>query len=176
MTRWMIVAPIVLTAGAIALKLVDAKGNDPKSSPVYGIVLPDGYRYWELISVAHEAGKLNDIRAVLGNEVAVKAFRNGTRPFPSGTIILRMAWEYTASAENNAVFPHPQSFIAGRATNIQIEAKDSRKYASTSGWGYGQFENGTPNPSVQIVRTCYACQVKLSSRSDLVFTNYAPSP
>ena len=33
---------------------------------IYNIKVPDGYRNWRLISVAHEEGTLNDIRAVLG--------------------------------------------------------------------------------------------------------------
>ena len=57
-----------------------------------------------VISVAHEAGKLNDLRAILGNDIAMKAFRDGTRPFPDGTIMARLAWEYVPSVENNAIF------------------------------------------------------------------------
>src|SRR4051794_13169013 len=36
--------------------------------------LPSGYRDWRLISVAREAGNLDDIRAVLGNDVAINAY------------------------------------------------------------------------------------------------------
>jgi len=64
------------------------RAEDP-GSPVYGVKLPDGYRDWKLISVAQENGKNNDIRAILGNAIAVKAFRAGTRPFPDGAIIAR---------------------------------------------------------------------------------------
>lgn len=145
-------------------------------SPVYGVTLPEGYRNWHFISVAHEAGKLNDIRAVFGNDIAAKTFRDGTRPFPDGAVILRMAWAYTASKENDAVFPEPQSFVAGQPTNIQVEVKDSKRYASTSGWGYGQFENGKPNASVALINSCSGCHAKANSAYDHVFTSYAPSP
>ena len=43
--------------------------------PVFGITIPPGYRDYKLISVAHEAGNNNDLRAVLGNDVAIKAYR-----------------------------------------------------------------------------------------------------
>jgi hypothetical protein len=69
-----------------------AYGLTGDASPVYGVTLPEGYRRWEVITVAHEAGKNNDIRAVLGNDVALKAFREGTRPFPDGAIIARLAY------------------------------------------------------------------------------------
>jgi hypothetical protein len=89
-----------------------------------------------LISVAHEAGSLNDLRAILGNDLAIKAYREGKLPFPDGTIIARIAWSYVPSEENNKVFGHPQSFVAGPPTEgVQFMVKDSRKYASTNGWG-----------------------------------------
>ena len=37
--------------------------------------LPAGYRDWCLISVAREEGSLDDIRAVLGNDTAINAYR-----------------------------------------------------------------------------------------------------
>ena len=48
---------------------------------------PVGCRDWRLISVAHEEAPLNDIRAILGNDIAVKAYRGGKVPFPDGAII-----------------------------------------------------------------------------------------
>jgi hypothetical protein len=44
--------------------------------------------------VAHEAGNNNDLRAILGNDVAIKAYREKMLPFPDGTIIVRLAWSY----------------------------------------------------------------------------------
>src|SRR5688500_19915052 len=60
--------------------------------------LPDGYRDWRLISVAREEGDLDDIRAVLGNDIAIEAYRERTPayPFPEGAIIARLAWSYDA--------------------------------------------------------------------------------
>jgi len=45
-----------------------------------------------LISIAHKAGNLNDIRAILGNNIAMKADGDETLPFPDGTMIVRLAW------------------------------------------------------------------------------------
>ena len=60
---------------------------DGEAAPIYGIKIPAGYRDWRLISVAHEEGNLNDLRAQLGNDVAIKAYREGKLPFPDGAII-----------------------------------------------------------------------------------------
>jgi hypothetical protein len=72
------------------------------------------------------------------------------------------------------VFPAPQSFVAGPPTNVQISVKDSRRYAATGGWGYGQFEDGQPNRDASLVRKCYACHAKLKEADDFVFTHYSP--
>ena len=125
-----------------------ASGNaDEEAAPIFGIKIPPGYRDWKLISVAHEEGNLNDLRAILGNDVAIKAYREGKLPFPDGTIIARLAWSYVPSEENNKVFGRSQSFVAGSATNVQFMVKDSKKYAATGGWGFAQFKDGKPDAS-----------------------------
>jgi hypothetical protein len=150
--------------------------EDTRRSPIYGVALPRGYRDWTLISVAQENGKNNDIRAILGNAIAVKAFREGKRPFPDGAVIVRLAWHYQSSPRNDAVFPAPQSFVAGTPTNVQVSVKDSRRYAASGGWGYGQFEEGRANKDAVLIQTCFACHSKLSSltdKADFVFTGYS---
>jgi Cytochrome P460 len=156
-----------------SVALAAGQGNSA-GSPVFGIKLPKGYRDWRVVSVAHEAGTLNDIRAVLGNDIAINAYRDGTRPFPDGTMIARLAYKYVPSAQNNAIFGQQQSFVAGDPTNVQISVKASKRFASTGGWGYGQFEGGQPNPSDALMRTCFACHTRLDKASDFVFTRYAP--
>ena len=145
---------------------------DEEGAPIYGIKIPVGYREWKLISVAHEEGKLNDLRAILGNDLAIKAYREGKVPFPDGTIIARLAWSYIPSEENNKVFGRAQSFVAGPATNVQFMVKDSTKYASTGGWGFAQFNDGKPADEA-VHNTCFACHVPVKAR-DFVFTHYAP--
>jgi hypothetical protein len=138
--------------------------------------LPDDYRDWRLISVAREEGSLDDIRAVLGNDVAIKAYREGTRPFPDGAIIARLAWGYIVSEENNKAFGRAQSFVAGSPKNgVQFMVKDSVKFASTGGWGYSQFDDGKPVTNKAILQSCFDChQAIRDTKRDFVFTHYAP--
>lgn len=163
----------VLLGLSIIARADSAPGADAQGSPVFGVTLPEGYRNWQFVSIAHEEGEKPDIRVILGNDTAMKAFREGTLPFPDGTIIARLAYKYESSPQNNAVFGRDQSFVAGEPTNVQIEVKDSKRYASTGGWGYGQFENGKPNPSEKIVNGCFACHTKLPPATDLIFTKYS---
>jgi hypothetical protein len=163
---------LAMVAGVAVLK-APAKGQTgAEAEPIFGVKLPFGYRDWPVISVAHEAGDLNDLRAVVGNDLAMKAYRKRTLPFPDGTIITRLAWIYTASEENNKVFGRQQSFVAGSATNVQFMVKDSKKYAATGGWGFAQFKDGKPDPTAKL-ETCFPCQAPAKGR-DYVFTRYAP--
>jgi hypothetical protein len=93
---FVLVAGIAL-AGVVA-SMPPASGQaEGEAAPIFGVTIPPGYRDWRFISVAHEAGNLNDLRAILGNDVAIQACRDGQLPFPDGTIIARLAWSYDAS-------------------------------------------------------------------------------
>ena len=165
----------VVTLAGVVVYTPPASGHaDGEAAPIFGIKLPPGYRDWKLISVAHEEGNLNDIRAVLGNDVAIKAYREGKLPFPDGTIIARLAWSYVPSEENNKAFGRPQSFVAGTPTNVQFMVKDSTKYAATGGWGFAQFKDGKPDEKAAL-KTCFPCH-EPGKAQDFVFTHYAPTP
>jgi hypothetical protein len=173
MKRIFFVLVAVGALGGVIADMAPASGqSDGAAAPIFGIKIPPGYRDWRLISVAHEAGDFNDLRAVLGNDIAIKAYRDGTLPFPDGAIIARLAWRYVPSEENNKVFGRPQSFVAGSPTNVQFMVKDSKKYASTGGWGFAQFNDGKPVDEAAL-NTCFACHEPVKAR-DFVFTRYAP--
>ncbi|MGA8758474.1 MAG: cytochrome P460 family protein [Stellaceae bacterium] len=168
----MLVAVVVL-AGAVAYIACASGQTDERGAPIFGGKIPSGYRDWRLISVAHEEGNLNDFRAILGNDVAIEAYREGKLPFPDGTIIARLAWSYIPSEENNKVFGRAQSFVAGPPKNgVQFMVKDSSKCASTGGWGFAQFNDGKPADEA-VLNTCFSCHEPVKAR-DFVFTRYAP--
>ncbi len=174
MKRISLLLAVVMVASIVAFTTSALDHFDEEAAPIFGIKIPPGYRDWKLISVAHEEGSLNDLRAILGNDVAIKAYREGKLPFPDGTIIARLAWTYVPSEENNKVFGRSQSFVPGSATNVQFMVKDSKKYATTSGWGFAQFKDGKPDDKADL-KTCFPCHVPVKGR-DFVFTRYAPTP
>ena len=164
---------VAALAGVVAVTAAAPRPVDKEAAPIFLTKIPRGYRDWKLISVAHEEGTLNDIRAVLGNDKAVGTYRAGKLPFPDGTIIARLAWSYDPSEENNKVFGRPQSFVAGPPKNgVQFMVKDSRKYAATGGWGYAQFNDGK-TVGEAVLKTCFPCHQAIKAR-DFVFTHYAP--
>ncbi len=106
-------------AGAVAVTAPVSGQSDGEAAPIYGIKLPQGYRDWRLIAVKQLTGKqlnggggdLKQLRAELGNDVAIKAFRDGTRPFPDGAIIAALHWNEDSSIQTTRpwppVFPTP---------------------------------------------------------------------
>jgi hypothetical protein len=163
----------VATVAAVVASMIPASGQAVgQAAPVFVTKMPPGFRDWTVISVSHEAGNINSIGAVLGNDVAVKAYREGKLPFPEGSIIAAVHYAYVPSEENNKVFGRDQSFVAGPPTNVQFEVKDSNKYAATGGWGFGHFNKDGTLGNDALMKTCFPCHAKASS--DLVFTRYAP--
>src|SRR5262245_39070104 len=146
-----------------------------EATPIFVKQIPPGYRDWKVVSVAHEAGQLNDIRAVIGNDIAITAYRDGKLPFPEGAIVGRIDWSYVSSEENNKVFGNDQSFVAGSPTDsyLQFMVKDSKKYAATGGWGYSSFDKDGKPFDDAAMKSCFPCHQKITDR-DFIFTKYAP--
>jgi hypothetical protein len=145
-----------------------------EAAPIFVTTVPPGYRDWKLIGVSHEEGNLHSFAAILGNEVAINAYREGKLPFPDGTIIAALHWRHVPSEENNKVFGREQSFVPGPPSNVQFMIKDSKKYASTGGWGFGHFNGRDDKPAADaVLQTCFPCHRAMKAR-DLVFTRYAP--
>jgi hypothetical protein len=175
MKRAALLLVAVAVAGVVVFMAPSAGHADDATAPVFVTKIFPGYRDWRLLSVAHEAGSLNDFRAILGNDTAINAYREGKLPFPEGTVIARIAWSYVPSEENNKVFGRVQSFVPGAATAsyLQFLVKDSKKYAATGGWGYGQFDKDGKPADEAVLKTCYPCHQQIADR-DFVFTHYAP--
>jgi Cytochrome P460 len=140
---------------------------DDKASPIFGVKIPPGYRRWELIAPSQETGTLDELRGILGNGLAMKAYRAETLPFPDGAIIVKLAWKHVQSTE------FPAAFVPGAPMTVQVMVKDSKRYTSTGGWGFGRFLDGKPVDEAQH-RTCFACHAANVKGHDFVFTRYAP--
>jgi hypothetical protein len=88
-------------------------------------------------------------------------------PFPDGAVLVKLAWKHVQSTEFGA------AFVPGSATTVQVMVKDSRKYPSTRGWGFGRFVNGEPVDEAQH-KTCFACHEANVKEHDIVYTRLAP--
>ena len=163
---------VAAVAGVVAFTVPASGHADGEAAPIFGVKIPPGYRDWRLISVAHEDGNLQSFAAVLGNDAAIKAYREGTLPFPDGAIIASLHYHHVPSAENNKVFGREQSFVPGDLSNVQFMIKDSKKYVATGGWGFGHFQDGKPLTDQTKIKSCFDCHSQNTER-DLVFARYA---
>ena len=163
-------------ASVLALLPFTAGHAREAASPLYGVSIPAGYRQWQAIAPSEERGNLNEMRIIFGNATAMKAFEQGTRPFPDGSIIVKVGWKRTASARDDAALGSHQAFVPGARSSIadvQMMVKDARKYRASGGWGFGKFENGQPL-SLAVHQTCFGCHAAFVRANDFVFTRYAP--
>jgi Cytochrome P460 len=183
MTRITFVLVAFATVVGVAVLKVTAWGQaDGQVAPIYGVKIPSGYRNWELISVSEiAAGDKSQLRAEFGNDIAIKAFEEGTLPFPDGAIIVAQHWTKVSSPDNDKVLSlapmvagleSPKSFIPGSRINAQFMVKDSKKYAASGGWGFADFKDGKPGDEA-LHKTCFPCHVPAKA-TDYVYTRYAP--
>jgi hypothetical protein len=169
----------VATLAGIVAYMPHASGqSDADSSPIYGVKIPAGYRDWQLIAVNQLLipGKADQLRGQFGNEIAIKAFKEGTLPFPDGSIIAAAHWTRVSSEFNNKALDPPfagaQSFVVGSRVNVQFMVKDSKKYAESGGWGFADF-TGTKPGDKALHETCFPCHAPAKDH-DYVFAHYAP--
>lgn len=93
--------PIILLLPAVATLIGVVVFTGPASlrageetSPVFIDQIPPGYRDWKMISLNHlVTGKVDQLRAQLGNDIAIRAFKEGKVPFPDGAVIARHSLE-----------------------------------------------------------------------------------
>ena len=102
-----------------------------------GVSIPKGYRSWQVVAPSQRDDK-DEIRVILGNDIAMKAYRAKTLPFPDGAILAKLAWKRAKSAEFD------NTLVPGEPQRIEFMVKNAKKYAATGGWGFGRFVNGKP--------------------------------
>ena len=145
------------TAAWVIAALPFAAGRaEDDASPIFGVRIPAGYRQWELIAPSHVPG-FDELRGILGNPVAMTAYRAGTLPFPDGTVLAKLAWKHVPSANFDG------AFAPGPATTVQFMVKDANKYPATGGWGFGRFP-----PQMEAFRQA-AQRPAFQARAELMF-------
>jgi hypothetical protein len=75
------------------------------------------------------------------------------------------------SRKHQALAGRDGAFVTGPATTLQIMVKNSKKYTSTGGWGFGRFIGGKPARVAQH-ETCSPCHEAHAKGQDYVFTRH----
>jgi hypothetical protein len=129
-----------------------------------GIPFPSGYRNWKAISSTDRTDQ-DTFKMILGNDVAIRAIADhNINPWPDGTVLAKVSWQQGPDAQGVT--------RTGEFGHAGFMIKNSRKYASTAGWGWAQWSGLDLKPygkDADFVKECVACHAPLS-RNDYVFT------
>lgn len=137
-----------------------------------GITLPEGYKDWRVISVAHRTDN-NTMRAIVGNDKAIEAARKGqTNPWPDGAVLGKLVWK--AEIDSNWA----AATVPGKFVHSEFMIKDAKKYEATGGWGFGRWLGEDQKPygkDAGFVQECFGCHTPVKG-NDYVFTRPAKLP
>ena len=161
-----IIAAVAATPGSVRGHVPQAVSR-PAVSPIYGVAIPPAYRSWELVAPAEEAAPFDELRVVLANPIAIRAYRQKKARFPDGSTLVKLAWKRKQSPDFES------ATIPGDPTTVQIMVKDAKRYPASGGWGFGRFIGGVPVDRAQH-ESCFACHDARVRDRDYVFTRWAP--
>ena len=162
-----------LAAALVVLTTAASAGSAGAPAPApNGITMPRGYQDWRLIAVSHRTDN-NSLRAILGNDVAIKAAREGrTNPWPDGTTFAKVMWKDVQHDR------WPAATVPGEFAQVEFMLKDAKKYADTGGWGFARWRGAGLTPygkDASFVQECFGCHTPVKDR-DYVFTKPVAMP
>ena len=172
--RTVAIAVIGASLAALGGAAIAQQGGDNKDT----IKIPDGlalsefkgYEKWQVIAVS-QGGNIIDV--IVGNPAMIAAYESGLpaegKKFPDGVKMVKIHWNSQKSPDG---FP---ALVPDTLHDLDTMVKDSKRFASTGGWGYGQFNYDTASNSFSPLGTgpgCgFACHTKVSAK-DYVFTRF----
>jgi hypothetical protein len=150
--------------GMLAIVCVSAASADDLKPPI-------GYRNWFHVNTMI-VDKASPVFGVLGgmhnvhvNTVGEAALKKGG-PYPNGTVFMTDLHDFAVV---------DGSYVEGALKGLAAMVKDSKKYASTGGWGFQFWEAGDPKkPKVtDVVKQCFECHQPKKDQ-DYVYSTYIP--
>jgi Cytochrome P460 len=184
---------LTIATAAVALAVLGGAAVSAQDAAKYSFKVPDGlkvpgglafaegkgYEDWAVIA-SHHTDDL--VEAIVGNPVAMKAFRAGIpdngKPFPDGSKMAKLMW----SSKRNLVSPHYVK-VPGAMVGVEFMVKDAKRFPDSGGWGYavfytdaasGTYRAGTltDNPPQGNDAKCGAACHTIVKARDSVFTEY----
>jgi hypothetical protein len=134
----------MMRVGLLVCLAVLVAGTAISAQDKYTVKVPNGlafsefrgYEGWQTISISHNGPML---AVILGNPAMIEAYKAGIpgngKPFPDGAKMAKIHWTATKKEAEPG-----QPLVAGPLHDVDFMVKDSKKFADSGGWGYGQFE------------------------------------
>lgn len=147
-------------------KWVHGGSPTPAVQPEFNGVgfLPD-YKNWRAISSTDRSDN-HTMRVILGNDVAVKAIaEKNINPWPDGSAFAKVAWQQAGVDAQGVV-------KTGKFIQVELMIKDSAKYASSDGWGWGRWRGTELKPygkDAGFQNECMSCHEPVRT-NDFVYT------
>jgi len=139
-----------------------------------------GYDTWQTIAISKSDSAM---AVILGNPEMIAAYKSGIpangKPFPDGAKMAKIHW-----VPKKAESEPGQPLVPGNLHDVDFMVKDSKRFADSGGWGYGQFEYDTTSetfrpgttsdqpPQNNDAKCGFACHTIVKNR-DYVFTDFA---
>jgi hypothetical protein len=172
-------ASFAAATAVIAVVLALSGGRAISAHDKYTVQVPEGLAFsefrgfedWATVAVS-QSGDL--IEVIVGNPAIIDAYRSGVpgngKPFPDGAKMAKIHWNAKKSEEA----PSPTT-VPGTLHDVDFMVKDSKRFSSTGGWGYAQFNYDNASeaftPEGRGSDCGYACHT-IVARKDYVFTAY----
>ena len=147
-----------------------AQQNKDSARVPDGLALSEfkGYERWQVISVS-QAG--NIMAVIVGNPEMIAAYQSGLpaagKKFPDGVKMVKIHWNSRK---------HPEGFdavVPDTLHDLDLMAKDSKRFAASGGWGYGQLNYDAASDGFKplgVGAGCgFSCHTKVAAK-DYVFT------
>jgi hypothetical protein len=166
---------IVVIAGALAVVC----GWAVMAQDKYTLRVPDGlafsefkgYETWQVVALSHSDETLN---VIVANPVMINAYAAGIpgngKPFPDGSKSVKI--QYVPKKSTEAPF---NVAIPDRLKDVAFMLKDSKRFSSSGGWGYGMFNYDTASdkftPDGKGASCGFACHTAVKAK-DYVFTSF----
>lgn len=149
--------------------ILNSHASDSLISSSHGISYPQGWQNWSTIAVSHRTDN-NTSRVILGNDIAVKAAREGDiNPWPNGAILGKVVWK------DSKLKDWQSAIVPSKFVHAEFMFKDSKKYEESYGWGWARWVGLEQQPFEKGINVCIDCHTPVKNR-DWVYTEPAIFP
>jgi hypothetical protein len=162
-TRLFVVPAALASAFLAAGTLFASPDDSPK--------MPTDSQQWYLANSMlvtkepNRTGLLTGVHLIHVNQIGFDRLkRGGSAPYPDGTVFVDDVREF--SMDDGAYQQGGHKFLT-------VMVKDSKKYASTGGWGFQAWLRGDATKPIvnDSVKQCFTCHVPKNA-NDYVFSTY----
>jgi hypothetical protein len=164
-----VIAVSLAAAGSVAFAAQDRFTLKVPNGPAFSEFR--GYENWQNVAVSQTD---NGLKIIAANPAMVNAYRKGVpgngKSFPEGSKIVKIEW----TAKKNEESPYAVR-VPDMLKSVSFIEKNSKRFASTGGWGYAQFQYDAASETFKAFGEdagCgYSCHTAVKAK-DYIFTAY----